>query len=194
MKKQRQKVVALILASVIGIVSMNGNALAATKSTSEVKDGYIYTYTVTTTKVEDKKKVVPNTNTMKNKYADIQISVTKSESWTISASTKFSVSAYNTLTKECGFSASVTGGVQAGRTFKIKASAPNGVYQVVTYFPGAEVSAKTTKRKNGDGNHQIMSDGISPKLEKIEVVDTSYSAYTPKKLAGGPIAEAVLVK
>ena len=187
-----KKMVVTVLVMALAIIMCNNDALAATKSRSEVRDGYIYRYSVTTSKATSKKKVVPNTNTVKNKYADISITVTSSKSWTITSEATIGAE-YAGMTAELGLSSSVSGGIEAGRTFNIKSSAPNGTYQVVTYFPGEKVVTKTTKEKNGDGNIGIMSEDSVMK-KPPQVIKTNTINYMPKKLKGGPVAEAVLVK
>ena len=176
-----KEMVVTVLVMALAIIMCNNDALAATKSRSEVRDGYIYRYSVTTSKATSKKKVVPNTNT-----------VTSSKSWTITSEATIGAE-YAGMTAELGLSSSVSGGIEAGRTFNIKSSAPNGTYQVVTYFPGEKVVTKTTKEKNGDGNIGIMSEDSVMK-KPPQVIKTNTINYMPKKLKGGPVAEAVLVK
>lgn len=187
-----KKMVVIMLVMALTIIMCNNEAFAATKSRSEVRNGYIYRYSVTTSKANRKKKVVPNTNTVKNKYADISITVTSSKSWTVTAEGTVGAE-YAGMTAELSLSSSVSGGIEAGRTFNIKSNAPNGTYQVVTYFPGEKVVTKTTKEKNGNGNIGIMSEGSLSK-KPPEIIKTNTINYMPKKLKGGPVAEAVLVK
>lgn len=140
-----KKAVAAVLAATILMSSSVLCTKAASASYYKKQKSSYEVYTISTSNATETSKKVNTPGFKKTKYTSGSITVSKSQSFTVSASSSVSATydaGFATVGARVSVGASTTATVSAGTTINLDKSAPNGIYYAYIVVPRKKANFK----------------------------------------------------
>lgn len=144
MKIAKKAVAAILVATMLMSASVFCTNAASAQYYKKLKSSY-EVYTISTSNAKEYSKKVNTPGFKKTKHTSGSITVSKSQSFTVSASSSVSATfnaGFAKVSAQVSVGASTTATVSAGTTIHLDKSAPNGVYYAYINVPRKKVDFK----------------------------------------------------
>lgn len=167
MKRIKKVMVAMLLLS--GVLIGSGKTITTTKAATSCKLSGGYNYCIASGEAGVKTKVVTGTQAKHTKGYTTQLSVTKSATYTQSASASITATANWTvasISSTFGVANSQSKSYSAGVAYTVPSSKATGWYRIVTRFPGKNLIYRLFK-----------GDTFISKIKQIDYVPSKGKQY-----------------